>query len=178
MLSNLVNETYRDAATISTAFAPTQWWAPAPDGKLQRLDVTKLRWCVVPRGVTHLFCRVHVQSWVTAGAAVPVQLRVFSFNRPFRGVGNMLGGAPIPALAVQSVASSLTVNHGAGGVGEWVRFPLLPVQTYNGAANDWRDTTLLCLGLAFDPAAVSANDANARVKIKAWHVRPVVGIEE
>lgn len=75
------------------------------------------------------------------------------------------------------MANTLTVDHGTSGVGQWLRFPLLPLQIYSGASSQWRDTTLLCLGVAFDPSGVSANDANARVKIKAWHVRPVVGIE-
>jgi hypothetical protein len=175
MLTNLVNEVYSDARTLSTTPSPTQWLAGPPGGtSAYKLDATKLRWLPHPN-VSHAFVRVHVQSWVTAGAAVPIGVRCYAFNRPHLGVGPTIEGFPTPALDFDFVESTLTADHGSGGVGVWLDLGLVRLPKFVGDAPSWRDTTWLCLAHAFDPAAASGNDANARLKIKAWHVRPVIG---
>lgn len=175
MLTNLVNDVYRDAATHRNTFTPAQRWSDAPDGSTYKLDVTKLRWVQVPRGVDNVFVRVQVQSWVTAGATVPIGLACYSFNRPFRGVGPTLGGAPTPAFDFRKVEATLSVNNGSSGTGQWVTLGVLPLARYQGDSAAWSDTTLLALGLVFDPAGATVNDASGRVKIKGWHVRPMLG---
>lgn len=175
MLSNLVNEVYTDARTLTSTASPTQWLAGPPGGtSVYRLDVTRLRWLPHP-GVSHAWVRVHVQSWVTSGSAVPIGVRCYAFNRPHLGVGPLLEGYPTPALDFDFVESTLTANHTSTGVGVWLDLGLVRLPEFIGQAPSWNRTLTLGLAHAFDPAATSTNDANARLRIKAWTVRPVIG---
>lgn len=175
MLSPLVNEVYSDARTLTSTASPTQWLAGSPGGgRIYQLDVTRLRWLPHP-GVSHAWVRVHVQSWVVASTAVPIGVRAYALNRPHLGVGPMLDGFPTPALDFDFVESTLTADHGAAGVGVWLDLGLLRLPKFVGGAPNWNGTLTLCLAHAFDPSETSGNDANARLKIKAWTVRPVIG---
>lgn len=175
MLTNLVNEVYSDARTLTTTPSPTQWLMTPPGGSsVYRLDATKLRRVVVPRGIDFAWVRVHVQSWVSIGDVVPVGLRCYAMNRPHIGIGVKLEGDPVPPLAFDFVESVLSVDHTFSGVGEWVNLGLVRLPRFNGTTPSWLDTCTLCLGHAFDPASTSTNDANAGLRIKAWHVRPAL----
>ena len=174
-LSNLVGEVYSDARTLTNTPSPTQWLIAPPGGSTKyRLDVTRLRWLPHP-GPTRAWVRVHVQSWVTAGAAVPIGLRCYAFNRPHIGAGLKIEGYPAPALDFDFCSATLTANHGSGGVGVWLDLGLLRLPSFTGGSPSWSGTLTLGLAHAFDPANASANDANARLKIKAWTVRPLIG---
>lgn len=176
-VTDLVNEHDSDVRTLTTTASPTQWLAGPPGGSTTyKLDITRLRWLPHP-GPTRAWVRVQVQSWVTAGAAVPIGVRVYAFNRPHFGVGPTIEGLPTPALDFDFVQATLTVDHGSGGVGEWLDLGLLRLPKFSGAAPGWSGTMLLGLAHAFDPAGVSANDANARLRIKSWSVRPVIGVD-
>lgn len=174
MLSNLVNEVYSDARTLSTTPSPTQRLITAPGSAAYKVDAASIRWIPHP-GLGLAWVRVHVQSWVTAGAAVPIGIRCYAFNRPPLGVGPLIEGLPTPALELDYVGAMITVDHGAAGVGEWLDLGVLRVPRFTGAAPTWSGTTILALAHAFDPASASANDANARIKIKAWDVRALAG---
>lgn len=174
-VSDLVNEVYHDARTLTNTPIPTQWLIAPPGGSTKyRLDVTRLRWLPHP-GPTRAWVRVHVQSWVTASTAVPIGIRVYAFNRPHVGAGVQIEGYPAPALDFDYVQSTLTADHGSGGVGVWLDLGLLRLPVFTGGAPSWSGTLTLGIAHAFDPGNTSANDANARLKIKAWTVRPVVG---
>lgn len=174
MVTNLVNEVYSDARTLSTTPSPTQRLVTAPGSAAYKLDAASIRWIPHP-GLGLAWVRVHVQSWVTAGAAVPIGIRCYAFNRPPLGVGPLIEGLPAPALDLDYVGAVLTVDHGSTGVGEWLDLGVLRVPRFTGAAPTWSGTTMLALAHAFDPSGASANDANARIKIKAWDVRPLAG---
>ncbi len=177
MLTDLVNEVYHDARTLTNTPSPTQWLIAPPGGSVKyRLDATRIRWVPHP-GVARAWVRVHVQSWVTAGVAVPIGVRCYAMNRPHIGAGLVIEGSPAPALDFEFVQATLTINHGSGGAGQWLDLGMIRLPRFDGSAPTWSGTLTLCLAHAFDPANVSANDANARLKIKAWHVRPVLGIE-
>jgi hypothetical protein len=94
-------------------------------------------------------------------------------NRPHIGAGTKLGNTPIPALKYQFVESVLDVDH--AGNGEWIDLGLIPLPVLPENIAGWKDTITLAPAYAFDPESESSNDANARLVIKAWHVRPVLG---
>ena len=60
---------------------------------------------------------------------------------------------------------------GLWGGEEGVRIKL-PVWKDPHPVQGFRDTVHLCLAYAIDPAAASANDANARIEVRSWHARP------
>jgi hypothetical protein len=176
MVTNLVNEVYYEQNTLDTTPTPTQWFIAPPGGStVYKMDATKLRWLPHP-GIRMAWVRVHVQSWVTAGAAVPIGVRCYAMNRPHIGLGPLVEGDPTPALDFDFVQATLTADHTSTGVGVWIELGLLRIPRFEGKSPSWVGTTTLCLAHAFDPGGTSANDANARLKIKAWHVRPVIGV--
>ena len=63
-----------------------------PGGSVKyRLDATRIRWVPHP-GVSRAWVRVHVQSWATAGVAVPIGVRCYAMNRPHIGAGLVIVG--------------------------------------------------------------------------------------
>jgi hypothetical protein len=178
MLSPIIRETYPEAPTLSSATwtdtATRNRWMPGPGGATVRLDCTKLRKLNV-KGVRYAHVRVQVQSYVTSGSAVPVELRCYAMNRPHIGLGLNLDGHPMPGLKYAFVSSILSIDHGSGGVGQWLDLGALKLPAMDEPIPGWVDTVTLVLGYEIDPAAASANDANARLIIKAWQVLPLVG---
>lgn len=174
--SPLVNEAYMDAGLIAVSSGEwsTRHLTTAPGSAAYQMPVHLLRWCAVPRGATHARVRVHVQSWVTAGAAVPIGIRVYAMNRPPNT--NALGGLqaqPLPDLDYAYATALLTEDHTTTGVGEWLSLGLVRLPVVQEPITGWQDTVHLCLAYAIDPAAASANDPNARIKINAWSAMPV-----
>ena len=135
------------------------------------LPLPFLRWIAVPPGATHAFVRVHLRSWVTSGSAVPLGIRCYALNRP--PDTTQIGAAPAPPLEYDYRGAVRTVDHGSTGTGEWIDLGLVRLPRFTGPAKGWTETTHLCLAYAWDPAAASVNDVNARAQIFAWHVRPV-----
>ncbi len=170
MLSPLVNEVYSQARTLISTPTPTQWLTFAPGSATYRADVTTLRWLPVP-GVEWAYVRVHVTSWVTSGDPVPIGVRAYSMNRPHRGIGPTIQGQPTPALSFTFAGATLTEDH--TGAGEWLELGLLKLSPMAEPIPGWSGATWLCLAHAFD--AESNNDANARLRINAWQVRPILG---
>jgi hypothetical protein len=171
--SPLVNEVYVDPATGGggTGGWPDHWLRTAPGSANYQMPLPFLRWVPVPAGASHAYVRVHVRSWVTSGAAVPIGIRVYAMNRPPDVA--QIGAAPSPPLETAYRGEVLTVDHTSTGTGEWLELGLLRLPKFTGPAKGWTDTAHLALAYAVDPAASSANDANARFQIVAWHVRPV-----
>jgi len=172
--SSLVNEAYLDPVTFSNSAVNGRWpdhWRRDAPGSSYAMPLPFLRWVALPPGSTHAFVRVHVRSWVTSGAAVPLGIRCYAMNRP--PDTTQIGAAPAPTLEYAYRGAVLTADHGSGGTGEWLDLGLVRLPRFTGPAKGWTETTHLCLAYAWDPAAASANDANARAQILAWHVRPV-----
>lgn len=169
--SPIVNEVYGDAATLLATAAPANWVSPSPGSGVYSMLISWLRWVSVPAGATHAWVRVHVRSWVTGGAAVPLGLRCYALNRPPATL--QIGQTQAPALAYHFAGEVLTANHSSSD-GEWVELGLVALPPWTGpAAAGWPSSVHLCLAYAVDPAGTSANDAAARVKINAWHARTV-----
>lgn len=137
---------YRFLPGSVTDFMSIGWLSPVP----------------VPQGVTHAWVRVHVQSWVTAGAAVPVRISVVSMNRrpDFPEDG---------PLVVFPISELFTRDDTAAGAGEWQISGVVKLSTREENGIDW---TLLCVAYVFDPEDTSANDANAIIKVRAFHAVP------
>jgi hypothetical protein len=166
--SPLVNDVYSDAPPLTQTPAPTQWAKLAPSSAYSMM-LQYLRWAPVPAGSTHAWVRVHVVSYVTAGAAVPVGVRVYALNY-VPGVSDI--PAQAPALEVYHVGEVLTVDDGsAAGTGQWLELGYLRLPKFAGLASGWSDTVHLAVAYDVDPAGASANDANARLVIDAVHAR-------
>lgn len=174
MLSPMVNEVYADARTLTTTPDPTQWIIAAPSSANYLADCTKLRWLSCD-GWRYAQVRAQVQTWVTSGSAVPFGLRCYAMNRPHIGLGVQLGGKPIPPLIVEYGEATLTEDHTSSGEGEWLDLGVIRLPMMTEQIEGWLGTVTLVLAYAFDPASASSNDANARAKIKAWQVLPIVG---
>lgn len=177
--SPLVDEAYRNGVELkgnATGYA-VRYLLTAPGSSSHKMGLHWLRWVEVPPGATHAWVRVHVQSWVTTGSAVPLSLRCYAMNRP-PTVSAIAGqqAIPVPALEYAYVEQTLTaddMDSGIVGVGRWLDFGLLRLPMFTGPHVGWTDTVHLCLAYVFDPAGASANDTNARARINAWHARPV-----
>lgn len=178
MWGPLVNEHWSDAEVISTTADPTQWVTSAPDQTLYKLRVDMLRWCVVPPGCTHAWVRLHVVSYVTSGAAVPVQFRIYALNRP--PLFDLVKYPDAPALEYSLVTSSLlTVDDvSPTAEGRWMFKSMIRLPVYTPATPGFQNTVHLVPAYAFDPGATSSNDANARILINSFHARMAVGVDQ
>jgi hypothetical protein len=105
--------------------------------------------------------RLQVRSWVTSGLAVPLGLRVYSLNRR----PDDPAGGP---LVVRQVGEVVSRNDTSTGTGGWDIEQLLELAV---GSDGW---TYLCPAFQVDPAGASANDANARAQIRAFHAVPCV----
>jgi hypothetical protein len=135
------------------------------------MAVPHLRWVPVPVGATHAIVRVHVQSWVTSGDAVPIGIRTYAMNRPPQVNGGV--AQQLPALDSTYCTGLLTVDHTSTGVGEWLELGVVRLPIVTASIAGWQDTVHLVLAWAIDPAGASSNDAAARLRINAWSVTPV-----
>jgi hypothetical protein len=147
-LTAIDHPAYRFLPGSTTDFMNIGWLAPRP----------------VPVGVTHAWVRVHVQSWVTAGAPVPVRISVVSMNRrpDFPEDG---------PLVVFPISQLFTRDDTAAGPGAWQIEAVVKLSTREENGIDW---TLLGVAYVFDPENTSANDANALIKVRAFHAVPCV----
>lgn len=168
--SPLVNEVYVDPDTMTSTPAPAQWVLPDSGAGTYSLMLQYLRWVPVPLEATHAFVRVQLKSYVAAGAAVPVGVRCYAMNRPST-IGH-IGQKPAPAFEHHFREAVITADH-TGTDGEWIDLGLLRLPRFAANIPGWTNTVHLCLAYAIDPGGSSTNDANARLEINAWHVRPV-----
>jgi hypothetical protein len=171
MWSPIVNEVYSDAQPMTQTPSPAQWATAAPGVGAYTLMLQYLRWGPVPPGATHIKARVHVVSYVTAGASVPIGVRLYAFNRP--PTITQIGAVEAPALDYDFGEATLDTDHGsASATGEWLDLGEIRLPTFAAPIPGWRGTVWLCLAYDIDPAGASANDANARLVIDAKHARP------
>lgn len=159
--SPLANVVYRSQPelrrTNSGASAASYRLAPGSLG--YQMGLGWLRAAPVPPGATHAWVRIHVRTWVTAGLPVPLGLRIYSLSR----LPDAVAGGP---LVVRQVGEVVARDDSGGG--QWDVEALLELAI---GEDGW---TYLCPAFQFDPAGVSANDANARAQIRAFHAVPCV----
>jgi len=167
----LVNAVYGDAQELVVTPAPTQWAVLGPGSSKYYMMLSYLKWTAVPRGATHAWVRVHVVSYVTSGASVPIGVRIYAMNRP--PAKHKIGPVQAPSLEVYHATATLDADHGsAAGTGAWLSLGWVRLPRFRQALGGWTDTVHLALAYDIDPAAASANDAAERLIIDAWHVRP------
>lgn len=117
----------------------------------------------VPETISHVWVRVHADLWVTSGDAVPVGLRMYSATRPPQV------NEPAGPYDQRFVGEVVTRDDGGSGAGSWTELGALQLERGEGGRAGW---TYFMLAYAVDPAAASANDANARTIINAVHFSP------
>lgn len=142
----------------------------APGSNNDRMHLAWLEAAPVPDNVNRLWCRVHIRSWTTSGAAVPLRVRLYSMSKLPGAFG--FGGDPLTHYHVQA---TITRDDDAS-VGEYTVLGSMPIA--RGISGVHEGMTYLGLALQVDPAAVSANDANARVEVNAIHVVPYFRADE
>jgi len=196
----LVNEVYHDAMTyqlITTVDSP-QWMMPMtlihPYSPRDYMDVTKLRYVKVPTSLalksaydvekpwvtsaesgicTRVRVRVHVQSWVTSGGAVPIRVLCTAMTRPIGWTISTEVPSLPPAFEAKTATAELDINHGAAGYGQWLDLGVLEIgPVVVSTPKVWEWSTYFCLGWSIAPAGGEANEGNARLKIRAWSVVP------
>jgi len=166
----LVNEVLSDAQEMTQTPAPAAWAVLGPGSTAYTMMLQYLRWTPIPLGATYAWVRVHVVSYVTAGAAVPIGVRMYAMNRPPAKV--KIGPIQSPALKYYYKTATLKADHGVGGTGAWLELGWVRLPRFTAAIGGWTDTIHLALAYDVDPASASTNDANERLTIDAWHVRP------
>lgn len=122
----------------------------------------------IPDTCNMAWVRVHLRSYTTSGAAVPIGVRMYSFNKPPSMALEGDGNGPEP-LVPYYVTATVTRDDDAI-VGEYTTLGLLPIS--RGRTGLMRNKTCFALALNVDPAAASANDANARIIVRAIHIVP------
>jgi len=195
----LLNEVYSDAMTyqkIASIDSP-QWHKQAqPWSARDYHDVTKLRCIQVPTGLPlkaagsvdspwttpaeqgsypRVRVRVHVQSWVTTGDAVPIRITCLVMSRPWGWDKAIDHPASPPNYKedVNTLLADLDINHGASGYGQWLDLgviDLAPLVATSPVA--WAGSVYMCLGWSIAPLGGEANEVNARIKVRAWQVIP------
>lgn len=140
----------------------------APDNTEYRMHTAWRRVVPVPPMCNAVWCRVQLRSWVSSGAAVPIGVRMYSFNRPPSALAPA-DGPPDPLVSYYATATITRDDTATDG--EYTTLGFVPMAI--GRAGLYAGTTTLCLALNVDPAASSGNDANANIMVRAVHVVPV-----
>lgn len=162
----LRNERLRIVPTWTNALltAADAFIRGAPSDSDDRMSIAWLEPAPVPDNCNHLWVRVHVRSYVTSGAAVPVRIRLYSFSKPPGALGFGGGGG-----AITSYFCGTTVLEGYAA-GRFVSLGTMPIARGTGGIRE--GMTYLALALAVDPNNESGNDSAARIEISAIHVVP------
>jgi hypothetical protein len=157
------------ALSLSDSYASaSEEWIYAVPGTDYRAHLGHIMAIPVQPTCNRLWVRAHVKLWVTSGSAVPIGLRVYSCNRPFA----LFEEADAEPLELSYLGEVVTRNDGALGTGSWTLEGFLTIKR-SGSADAMRESwTYIALAWAIDPAAASANDANARVQWNAIHLVP------
>lgn len=159
LLSPLYNKRFRSHPTWTDALltASNPKIRAAPGESDYRMHIGWLQGAPVPDTCSHLWVRVHVFSRASAGAAVPVGVRFYSMN-------GLPGDSGFEAFSSTEV---ITRDDEVGVTfGEWDVESLVPI------SRDAEGNTYLAIALCVDPAAASANDANAQIIVRSCHAVP------
>lgn len=161
-LSAFANDRCRVALTWQASTLTGPFVRRVPGDAAWRMPLGHLHVAQVPDVCNAIAAHVHVRSWTTSGAAVPVGLRVYSMSRP----PSVPGSGPLEQFFAEQV---ITRDDDASS-GSLTVFDPLPIARGRGALR--RGKTYLALAIAIDPYGASANDANARVTINGMHCVP------
>jgi hypothetical protein len=168
--SPVLNEVLNDSQAMPTA-QQAHWGAAAPGDPRYTMDLAWLRWCQAPEEATHVRVRVHIRQWVTGGAAVPVGIRCYAFNRPHTTA--KIGAIDAPALEGNYREQISTVDD-EFGPGVWLDLGPVAIPRFEPLVVGWTGTFHLALAYAVDPDGTSGNDAAARFVIDAWVAVPAI----
>lgn len=165
----LVNERLRivPAWTATTLTATDDFIRGAPGDSADRMSIAWLHVAPVPDNCNRIWARVHLRSYVSSGAAVPVRVRLYSFSKPPGSLGLLGGGGGSDPMV--SYFCGLTVLEGYAA-GRYAVLGSCPIA--RGSSGIRFGKTYLALAIAVDPLGESANDSAARVEIGAIHVVP------
>ena len=169
--SPLVNRTFRSQPIIgyqSHVDHPAYRYAPNSSQFLMMLGWLQV--APVPVGADRVFVRVQTRQWRIAGSVVTIGIRIYVMSRKPAGL-EILGQGQQPMEHYHS-SDEITRNDGAAGVGEWNATGVLPIpESASGLI-------YVCPAFIFDPDDNEANDANARLQIRALHVVPMRSADE
>jgi len=142
----------------------------APGASDWRIHRAWRRVVPVPVTASHVWVRVHVRTYVTSGAAVPLGIRAYSWNR-IPGVPSEEGGPPEPLVQYWTPTVTISRDDTSTGLGSYSTLGLLPISRGRSGVMD--NKTAIAIAFNIDPAAASANDAAERFVLRAVHVVPV-----
>ncbi len=135
--SPLLNVEINGAPTLRDTYLPQNFYAIGDDGLRYGIQHFWVR--PVPPGALFGKVRVHVQTWISAGApggtAVSFKVKLLSLaSRPKNAAALVTNGG--------SIIAESTSNHGISGVGTWLDLGELLLKTKDGF-------TFFALGFAF-----------------------------
>lgn len=149
--------------TASLLTATDDFIRGAPGDSDDRMSIAWLMPAPVPDNCNRIWARVHLRSYVTSGAAVPVRVRLYSFSKPNGFAGGGAGGPVVSYFCGQTVLEGYAS-------GRYLVLGSCPIA--RGTVGIRFGKTYLALAIAVDPNGESTNGANARIEIGAIHVVP------
>lgn len=170
-LSPLWNEVFnaQPTWTDSDLIAADPMARGAPDSDDWRIRMGWRTTVPIPDTCNYVWARVHLRSWTTSGSAVPLGVRLYSFSRP-PGAPLEPGDDGAADPIVSYYAEATVTRDDDSSTGEYTTLGLIPIA--RGRAGQYANTSTFAIALNVDPASASANDANARIIVKAVHVVP------
>lgn len=153
-LVNRVFLSQSDLRNISHTDQPGWRYAPGTSDYLMMLGWLQV--ARVPPGADRLRVRMNTRTWVTSGGSVPMGFRVYVMPWP---LSQNLEYYYTHELVDRDDGSSTAT-------GEWNADGVIPVPDSPSGL------VLLCPAYAFDPESASANDANARLNVRALQAIP------
>lgn len=163
--SPLYNEPLRIRPTWQSTTLTGPFWRGIPGASSWRTHLSWFRSYLVPETCSHLWVRAHVRSWTTASTAVPLGVRIYSFNRR-PGVAGLGQGGVVPL--VPYFGQEIVTRDDDSSVGDWCIESVVPISRSS------QSRTYIGVAFRIDPNSTSTNDANERFAVNAVHVVPCV----
>ncbi|MBL9105200.1 MAG: hypothetical protein JNL82_29915 [Myxococcales bacterium] len=162
LFSPLLNIVFNAPPTLQNTWLPANWYKQGATGDTaRRYGLGHVFLCPCPIAPTGgglvARVRVHVQSWIAAGAPGGTTARI---DLRMRSTSEIDGGAP--GQIEMTAVASCTTNHTSSGVGEWVDLGELTIRQSDGQ-------TFLALGIDF-ASGTGASFRRARIKAIAADV--------
>lgn len=119
LLSPLLNVKYSGNNELTSAYAPAGMVRKALGSTIYRHRIDMVVWRPVPRNVSRARVRVHADHYQLAGTNLPVQLRMYSYDR-LPSLGKVLNEPPPKPIEYYYCGEEIDESSGKANIGIWV----------------------------------------------------------